>query len=422
MSQQQQIAHSAHSKASRLTFRATGQASECRTKYTYDPNGNLAAVGSVTNYAYFYDDENRLIQWFHYANGIANVSNGDLRTDFTYDGVSRLRKRLEYSWSSGGASPQGGPLSPGSWQLSSETHYIYDGSRVAQERDGSNNPTVSYTRGADLSGSLEGAGGIGGLLARSSGYSSSTGNWSTHYFFHADGNGNITYLVDSSRNLAASYRYDPFGNTISSSGTVAAANVYRFSSKEIHASSGTYYYLYRFYDPNLQRWINRDPLGEAGINLYRLGKNDPPNGIDADGRFWKEIGAAVGAVSGTIIAGGLSLVVDAYSGGGNIPATPAELGAGAACYGAIGAGLGAGIDSLLATRSTLPAREGPPNGALTEEDGQGNGKIREYDSNGNAKKDFDFGHHHGVGDPHAHDWDWNLNPPRQPGRPLAPGE
>jgi hypothetical protein len=88
--------------------------------------------------------------------------------------------------------------------------------RVIQERDDSNTPTVSYTRGSDLSGSMEGAGGwasqalpvrcprgecrfaasSGGLLARSHGYSS--GNWSTHNFYHADGNGNVTYLVDGS--------------------------------------------------------------------------------------------------------------------------------------------------------------------------------------------------------------------------------
>jgi hypothetical protein len=36
----------------------------------------------------------------------------------------------------------------------------------------------------------------------------------------------------------ASYRHDPFGNTISKSGMLADANVYRFSSKEIHARSG----------------------------------------------------------------------------------------------------------------------------------------------------------------------------------------
>jgi hypothetical protein len=45
--------------------------------------------------------------------------------------------------------------------------------RVIQER--TTVPTVSYTRGSDLSGSLEGAGGIGGLLARSHGCASSNG-------------------------------------------------------------------------------------------------------------------------------------------------------------------------------------------------------------------------------------------------------
>ena len=44
--------------------------------------------------------------------------------------------------------------------------------RVTAGRDMDNTPTVSYTRGNDLSGTMEGAGGIGGLLARSSGYSS----------------------------------------------------------------------------------------------------------------------------------------------------------------------------------------------------------------------------------------------------------
>src|SRR5438309_855141 len=79
----------------------------------------------------------------------------------------------------------------------------------------------------------------------------------------ADGTRIVTYLVSSSQTLSASYRYDPFGNLISSSGSLAAANVYRFSSKENHANSGMHYYLYRFYDPNLQRWVNPDPLGDV---------------------------------------------------------------------------------------------------------------------------------------------------------------
>jgi RHS repeat-associated protein len=57
---------------------------------------------------------------------------------------------------------------------------------------------------------------------------------------------------------------------------MADANLYRFSSKEFHANSSLYYYGFRFYDPNLQRWINRDPIGERGeINLYRVVGNKP---------------------------------------------------------------------------------------------------------------------------------------------------
>ncbi len=56
---------------------------------------------------------------------------------------------------------------------------------------------------------------------------------------------------------------------MSQSGSLAGANVYRFSSKEWLATPGLYYYGYRWYAPNLQRWLNRDPIGErGGLNLY----------------------------------------------------------------------------------------------------------------------------------------------------------
>jgi RHS repeat-associated protein len=255
--------------------------------YGYDANGNLIS-GTNGHTSFVYDDENRLIQWFWYGAGSGSCSNGAARTDFIYDGLGRLRKRIEYSATNSAPPPAvPGGLPPSSpdcfWSLGPETRYIYDGKRVIQERDGNNNLLVNYTRGPDLSGSLEGAGGIGGLLARSDRYFS--GNLTNHNYYHADGNGNITYLVNGSQGLAASYRYDPFGKTTSSSGTLASMNVYRFSSKEVHANSGMYYYLYRFYDPNLQRWINRDPAGEeGGINLYECLQNNPINNLDDDGQ------------------------------------------------------------------------------------------------------------------------------------------
>jgi len=165
------------------------------------------------------------------------------------------------------------------WWQSATNRYVYDGMLAVQERDGSNNALVSYTRGRDLSGSLQGAGGIGGLLARTDHASAAP-----HAYYHADGVGNITAMVDSSQLLSATYRYDAYGVLLSSSGSIAAVNVYRFSSKEWQPSPGLYYFGYRFYDPNLQRWPNRDPLGEeGGFNLHGFVGNTPLNLIDDTG-------------------------------------------------------------------------------------------------------------------------------------------
>ena len=262
----------------------------------YDANGNLTnrvydATGPKT-YNYFYDDENLLIELRTDTSATPTASRW--RTTWLYDGLGRARVRKEYYWS-------------GTWTQNGETRYIYDGMRVIQERDSSNTPTVAYTRGNDLSGSLEGADGIGGLLGRSHGYSS--GTWSTHNHYHADGNGNVTFLVNSGQTAEAWYRFDPYGRTMAQSATaLTTENLYRFSSKEIHAQSGMYYYGFRFYDPNLQRWPNRDPRGERdgfeGINGIRVPKasevlnlfifvaNNPLNAIDPFGlkeKKWKEL-------------------------------------------------------------------------------------------------------------------------------------
>ena len=165
---------------------------------------------------------------------------------FVYDGLGRLRIRKEYAWLS----------SIGAWQLTNEVHYVYDSRLAIQERNSANTPQVSYTRGSDLSGSFQGAGGIGGLLARS--------NSAGHLYYHCDGNGNVTALMDGGGNVVGRYSYDPFGNLLSLGGPAAGKNLYRFSSKEWNANAGLYYYGCRFYDPNLQRWVNQDPLGDIG--------------------------------------------------------------------------------------------------------------------------------------------------------------
>jgi RHS repeat-associated protein len=272
--------------------------------FQYDGNGNLTNDG-LRNFVY--DDENELIQ--------VSVSNAWM-SQFQYDGKMRRRIRSEYVWDSG------------SWVQTNQVYYIYDGNLVIQERNANNLPTVTYTRGLDLSGNLEGAGlprqsaatagGIGGLLSMT--LNTGPGQPSANsMYYHSDGNGNVTMLINPSQFTVAKYLYDAFGNTISKSGLYADANVYRFSSKEFHQNSGLVYYLYRYYDPNSQRWPNRDPLATAstqndlylfrgvdrtkvspketvptdqwiGPNLYCYTQNNPPSNFDPLGLWTLQVG------------------------------------------------------------------------------------------------------------------------------------
>ena len=220
----------------------------------YDLNGNLRSDGRR---AFEYDDENQLVSVL--------VTNA-WKSEFAYDGKMRRRVRKEYTWTGS------------AWSLTNEVRYIYDRMLVIQERSGGNQPLVTYARGLDLSGTFEGAGGIGGLLARTDPMQPSLLKTA---FYHSDGNGNVTALVSTNGLIVARYHYDPYGNTLAASGPLAEANVYRFSSKEWHANAGLYYYGYRFYEPNLQRWLNRDPVQEfGGLNLYTYVGNDALNEID----------------------------------------------------------------------------------------------------------------------------------------------
>jgi RHS repeat-associated protein len=246
-----------HTNRHTIRLNAAGTAS-----FQYDGNGNLIFDGRRT---FSYDTENQLVSVVVTNHGQGTAS----QTLFQYDGRLRRRVRTEQAWQAG------------AWVTSQVVRYLYDGNQVIQERDGNNTVLVTYTRGLDLSGSLEGAGGIGGLLAR-------THPGSHHFYYHADANGNITAIVGATQGLVAQYRYDPFGNIVSQRGPMAEYNRYRFSSKEFHAGSGLYYYGYRYYEPNLQRFLNRDPIHEwGGIDLFGFAGNNPIGQIDPFGLDFK---------------------------------------------------------------------------------------------------------------------------------------
>ena len=220
----------------------------------FDSNGNLTNDGLKT---FGYDAENQL----------TNVTiAGQWKSDFVYDGLNRRRIERDYNWNGS------------AWIKTNEVRYIYDRELIVQERDSNNVPQVTYTRGLDLSGGFQNAGGVGGLLARTD----SSG--STYY--HEDGNGNVTALMDGNQNIAARYLYNPFGRLIGKWGSIADANEMRFSSMPYYSKLGIYGYLGRYYDPNLQQFLNHDPIQEwGGFNLYQFDFNDPVNRIDPNGHL-----------------------------------------------------------------------------------------------------------------------------------------
>ena len=226
--------------------------------FVYDDAGNLTRTnGSDGSYTLFgYDDLDRLIIIDH-RDTAGTPTTG---TNFYYDYANRLVTTVELSW----ARVQ--------WQIDSEKLHIYDGMDVVQERDRYNNVSAQLVRD----------GNIGGILSRT------TAEGATFYDY--DGNGNVTLLTDTNGQDVGHYRYDAYGNTLEVSGSRAAENPWRFSTKELHG--GWYNFGYRFYAPDIGRWINRDPITEdGGVNLYGFVENNPIRKTDAYG-LWPKPGDA----------------------------------------------------------------------------------------------------------------------------------
>jgi RHS repeat-associated protein len=168
---------------------------------------------------------------------------------------------------------------------------IYDGwNPIAEYAIQNSTFTIqnSYLWGIDLSGTLQGAGGVGGLLMTSLITNNSI---TSNYFPTYDGNGNVSEYLDSTGAVVAHYEYDPFGKTTVATGPKANDFAHRFSTKPLDATTGLYYYGYRYYDPQTGRWPSRDPIWEeGGINLYGFIGNNGVNDWDRLGLVSKPEG------------------------------------------------------------------------------------------------------------------------------------
>jgi RHS repeat-associated protein len=226
--------------------------------FTYDEDGNMTSDG---RWQYTWDGENRLISM----EAVASVPvEAKRKLEFEYDYMGRRIAKKMWVWGAETAS----------YQLQSVTKFVYDGWNLVAELDSSNQLLRSYVWGQDVNGSLQGAGGIGGLLLINEGGQTSQ---AAH-----DGNGNVGVLVKASTGAtSAVYDYDPFGNVIRATGEYAAKNAFKFSTKYTDLETELLYYGYRYYNSHTGRWISRDPSEETGgVNLYGMVGNNPVSFFD----------------------------------------------------------------------------------------------------------------------------------------------
>ncbi len=244
--------------------------------YTHDDDGNLTQDG---RWDYTWDAENRLIAMETRLYVALASSLPRQRLEFAYDASGRRITKRVFAWNT----------STSTFILNSETKFLYDGWNLVAEltRDTATSTysvNATYVWGLDLSGSQQGAGGVGGLLWSTN----DSGTQSPGY----DGNGNIISWVDQSTGeITAENDYTAFGEIIGLSGTNPTP--FGFSTKYQDSETTLLYYGYRYYNPSTGRWLSRDPIEESGgLNLYGMVGNDPISFVDP-------LGLALYAFDGT---------------------------------------------------------------------------------------------------------------------------
>lgn len=226
----------------------------------YDADGNLTSDG-MWNYAY--DGENRLRQM----------------TSALPPGQGHVRRQLEFKYDYLGRRVEKTVLNLDT-SVSATQRFLYDGWNLVAELNGTGTTLErSYTWGLDVTGSLGASAGVGALVQLTD------HNSGKSYLPGYDGNGNVSALFDAADGtVAALYEYSPFGELLRAEGAYAAANPFRFSTRFLDTETGMVYYGFRYYSPRMGRFINRDPIGEAGgANLYGFAGNNGVNGWDVLG-------------------------------------------------------------------------------------------------------------------------------------------
>ena len=217
------------------------------TTVIYDLNGNMLTKG---NFTYQYDYENRL----------KSIVGPEIVWEYSYDAKGN---RMSIK------------------QNGIERRFLLNPNGMASvlaEYDVNNNPLSYYVYGLGLLYKIDEVGNT--------------------FYYHYNSVGHTVAMTDSVGTTINRYNYTPFGELASYKETIF--NPFRYVGQlgVMDDNNGLLYMRARYYDPNLGRFLTKDPLGFAGgENLYQYVSNNPLSWIDPLGLcssvvsdyFWENI-------------------------------------------------------------------------------------------------------------------------------------
>jgi RHS repeat-associated protein len=228
-------------------------------RFEYDPWGNLSEKrkGAHQEQRFSFDAEDRLIAV------VTRTPQGTVESRFDYDALGRRIGSTETRSAEYGSA------------RTERKRFVWQGLRMVQEVRDTGFSTYVYSPDEDYTPLARIDAAIGTAIA---GAAIETARASSRvYYFHTDLVGTPLEVTDEAGELAWAGKYSAWGKVDLGEDAALLPRTeqpLRYPGQYADQGTGLHYNTFRYYDPDIGRFINQDPIGlDGGQNLYQYAPN-----------------------------------------------------------------------------------------------------------------------------------------------------